>query len=126
MQMWLLSSPSRINFHLLALLAYDNRFVLSFYRYFEGHTHAVMWLYITSNDKYLFTGSRDCTLKAWDLTSGKILDSFNCACQIKFFEVAEMTESHYRVMAANKTGEMGLFDFYLDSACRVPNYCLKR
>ncbi|KAJ8019859.1 NACHT domain- and WD repeat-containing protein 1 [Holothuria leucospilota] len=89
--------------------------------YFHGHTHAVMWLYITTNDEYLITSSRDCFIKAWDLTSGQILATFNCACQIKHFAVVEVCDGHYKVVAANKTGVMGLFDLYLGEVQRVPH-----
>lgn len=83
-------------------------------RYLSGHIHAIMCIYITTNDKYLITGSRDCTIKAWNLATGEVIASFFCASQIKHFAVSEIQDGFYRVVAANKTGMVAIFDLCLN------------
>ncbi|XP_070570769.1 NACHT domain- and WD repeat-containing protein 1-like isoform X2 [Ptychodera flava] len=86
---------------------------------FKGHHHAVMVLHITEDDRFLLSGSRDCTLKVWDLKSAILLTSFDFQSQVKLIGVSREISpdsGSYKVFAANKSGMVGFFDLQLKSA----------
>ncbi|XP_038079386.1 NACHT domain- and WD repeat-containing protein 1-like isoform X1 [Patiria miniata] len=87
-------------------------------RYLVGHTHAVMSVSVTVNNKYVFSSSRDCTIKAWSLESADLLASFDCQSQVKFFKFVEFAEDHYRFIATNQSGTIAMLDLLLEKAER--------
>lgn len=42
---------------------------------FEGHTNSIFSLHWLQNGKYLLSGSRDATIRIWEVSSGKCLES---------------------------------------------------
>ncbi|XP_022103450.1 NACHT domain- and WD repeat-containing protein 1-like isoform X2 [Acanthaster planci] len=87
-------------------------------RYLVGHTHAVMSVSVTANNKYVLSSSRDCTIKAWSLEHANLLASFDCQSQIKFFKYVEIAEDHYRFIATNQSGTIAMLDLLLEDADR--------
>nr|XP_006817837.1 PREDICTED: NACHT and WD repeat domain-containing protein 1-like [Saccoglossus kowalevskii] len=78
-----------------------------------GHHHAVMTIQITDNNQFVISGSRDCTIKVWNLLSGELLTSFDFQSQVKHLSVSKTRDDKpgsYKVVAANKSGMIGLFD----------------
>ena len=45
-------------------------------RTFKSHKDSISSLRITSNKKYLFSGSHDTTIKKWNIETGKLIRSF--------------------------------------------------
>ena len=73
-----------------------------FHRYLSGHHHAVMGGYLTKDDTYLVTSSRDCTIKVWHMRTGRMTASFDCQSQIKFFGFAEVAPDRCLAVALTK------------------------
>jgi len=91
-------------------------------RKFIGHTHAVMNLEILPRNKHLsksrggqsrvlVTSSRDGTIKAWEMASGKLIYSFDFQSQVKYFD-AHPTEDGYSVMLVTKSGTVSVLKLY--------------
>eukprot|EP00057_Strongylocentrotus_purpuratus_P006352 XP_011660826.1 PREDICTED: NACHT and WD repeat domain-containing protein 1-like [Strongylocentrotus purpuratus] len=83
-----------------------------------GHNHAIMDICISSDDQYLVTASRDCTLKAWHLPTLRMLASFDCKSQIKYIDLVYKSEDRYRLAAENKSGTILILDLLLEKADR--------
>ncbi|XP_063968822.1 NACHT domain- and WD repeat-containing protein 1-like [Lytechinus pictus] len=83
-----------------------------------GHNHAIMDMCISSDDQYLVTASRDCTLKAWHLPTMEMLASFDCKSQIKNIDLVYGSEDRYRLAAENKSGTVLILDMLLEKADR--------
>lgn len=77
-------------------------FLMYFPSFLEGHHHAVMMAKLSSDRDYLYTSSRDCTLKAWHLPTRRLVASFDCQSQIKYFGFAEIARDRCFVAAATK------------------------
>lgn len=88
------------------------------FRLLVGHNHAIMDICISSDDEYLVTASRDCTLKAWHLPTLRMLASFDCQSQIKYIDLVYNSEDRYRLAAENKSGTILILDLLLEKADR--------
>ena len=89
---------------------------------FTGHTHAVMNLKILSRDKHLsgtrdrgsqvlVTSSRDGTIKAWKMTNGELINSFDFQSQVKYFD-AYPTDDGFSLMLVTKSGTVSVLKLY--------------
>ena len=79
---------------------------------FVGHTHAVMCM-LKINEDHILTGSRDGTLRAWNVRTAKMLSSFDLQSQIKHIAVTEVTNNTYLIAAPTKTGVVSFFQFVM-------------
>lgn len=93
-------------------------------RKFIGHTHAVMNLQLLSRDSrdtasgpcvegihVLMTSSRDGTIKAWDIASGKLVTSFDFQSQVKYFD-AHSADDGYSVILVTKSGTVSVLKLF--------------
>ena len=87
-----------------------------------GHSHAVMNLKIFSSDSYvsgtrngdsqvMVSSSRDGTIKAWDIASGKLINSFDFQSQVKYFD-AHPSDDGYSVILVTKSGTVSVLKLY--------------
>ena len=86
---------------------------------YQGHTHAVMCLLLFHNDEYLITGSRDGTVKLWNLFSATLLASFDLQSQVKYLALISSTHENSATLAATtKSGLIAIFEL------QFPNHLL--
>ncbi|KAK3733109.1 hypothetical protein QZH41_007442 [Actinostola sp. cb2023] len=79
---------------------------------FHGHTHAVMRVNIVRAHDMLLSSSRDGTLNVWDIASGTLLSSFDFQSQVKHFDFSPESENHYSLIAATKSGTVGIIKLW--------------
>ena len=81
---------------------------------YQGHTHAVMCLLLTHDDKYLITGSRDGTVKLWQVSSAALLASYDLQSQVKYLSLVTSTsESGATLAATTKSGPVAILELRL-------------
>ena len=81
---------------------------------YQGHTHAVMCLLLTPDNKYLITGSRDGTIKLWHAFSAVLLASFDLQSQVKYLSLMTNTSKHSATLAATtKSGPVAILELRL-------------
>ena len=83
---------------------------------YVGHTHAVMCMLLICRGQYLVTGSRDGTVKVWEVSTSRLLASFDLQSQVKYLAVAETSSSSNLVLAATtKSGPIAIIQLKLPS-----------
>ena len=75
---------------------------------YSGHTHAVMCMLLTSDDRFLITGSRDGTIKVWEQATGTLLTSFDLQSQIKYISCIELSKKEALLAATTKSGPIAI------------------
>lgn len=68
-----------------------------------GHTHAVMCM-LKLDEKHILSGSRDGTLRVWNLIKAKMLCSFDLQSQVKHISASKLPDKDYLVAATTKSG----------------------
>ena len=88
-----------------------------------GHIHAVMSLKVLLRDSHLsgssdgnknhvlVTSSRDGTIKAWNIETGKIINSFDFQSQVKYFD-AHPVDDGFSLMVATQAGTVSFLKLY--------------
>jgi len=79
---------------------------------FVGHTHAVMCM-LRIDEDHILTGSRDGTLRTWNVHTAKMISVFDLQSQIKHIAVTKMTKRMYLYAATTKTGTVSFFQFIM-------------
>ena len=78
---------------------------------FIGHGHAVMCM-IVINSHFMVSGSRDGTVKVWNLKSGEQLTSFDLQSQVKHMSLLKQDDS-LLLATTTKTGFIAILDLTL-------------
>ena len=77
-----------------------------------GHTHAVMFILVV-DDQTVITGSRDGTIKAWNITTGEMLATFDLQSQVKYIALSKSAaKGHVSLAATTKTGPIAILNYY--------------
>ena len=78
---------------------------------YKGHTHAVMCIQVVDMHTVI-TGSRDGTIKVWDLTNAEKLATFDLQSQVKYIALLESAPKGPITLAATtKTGPIAILRF---------------
>ena len=76
---------------------------------FVGHSHAVMCMLLV-DDCHILTGSRDGTIRVWNLKTSKLLCSFDLQSQVKHICLYKLsTTGSYLVASTTKSGPIAFF-----------------
>ena len=78
---------------------------------FIGHGHALMCM-IVINSHFMVSGSRDGTVKVWNLKSGEQLTSFDLQSQVKHMSLLKQDDS-LLLATTTKTGFIAILDLTL-------------
>lgn len=83
---------------------------------YKGHTHAVMCM-LVMDKQTIITGSRDGTVKVWDISPGKTLATFDLQSQVKHIALLTLAESGCMSLAATtKSGPIAILNYILASS----------
>lgn len=74
---------------------------------YVGHTHAVMCMLLLDQD-HLITGSRDGTIKCWNLGSGRVLATFDLQSQVKQLSLSRINEHDALLSSTTKSGTIAI------------------
>ena len=65
------------------------------------------------DDQTLISGSRDGTIKVWDINTGNMLATFDLQSQAKHIAVTKLADKGYiSVAATTKTGPIAMFNYH--------------
>ena len=80
---------------------------------YKGHTHAVMCMKVVDGCTFI-TGSRDGTVKVWDITTGELFAVFDLQSQVKHIAIISKSADKRQVSlaATTKTGPIALLKYY--------------
>ena len=80
---------------------------------YKGHTHAVMCIKIVDGHTVI-TGSRDGTIKVWNITSGEMFATFDLQSQVKHITIISKSVDKCQVSlaATTKTGPIAILNYY--------------
>ena len=80
---------------------------------YKGHTHAVMCIKVVDGCTVI-TGSRDGTIKVWDITTGELFATFDLQSQVKHIAIISksLDKHHVSLAATTKTGPIALLNYY--------------
>jgi WD40 repeat protein len=77
-------------------------------RTFVGHEHGVTALAVTADGRHVLSGSDDCTVRLWDLQTGRLLRSF-VGHKDDVFAVSTSPDGH-GALSASRDGTIRLWD----------------
>lgn len=79
---------------------------------YTGHSHAVMCIQIV-DEKTFVSGSRDGTIRVWDITTGEMLATFDLQSQVKYITLSKSSPEGPSLLAATtKTGPIAILNYW--------------
>ena len=80
---------------------------------FVGHSHAVMCM-LNINKSHILTGSRDGTVRIWNVCTAIMLGSFDLQSQVKYISISKMSDNHYILAATTMSGPVAFLQFTVE------------
>lgn len=81
-------------------------------KHFIGHSHAVMCMLVIDESHFL-TGSRDGTVRVWNVKTAEMLGSFDLQSQVKHVSLSRLSEALFLLAATTMSGPIAFLQFNL-------------